>query len=200
MVSPPWPAAGSSPAVNDGTIYALDAHTGCVYWMYRSGVVVGPGKRAYVGDLDASLYALDTETGKLIWQKKLDNQPFARITGTPQLHEGRLYVPIASQEENAGANPIYPCCKFRGNLVALDAKTGEEVWRTYTSPEPKATTIGKNGVQFYGPSGATIWSAPTIDLKRKLIYVMTGNGYSDPDRSEERRVGKECRSRWSPYH
>ena len=22
----------------------------------------------------------------------------------------------------------------------------------------------------------------------------------DPSRSEERRVGKECRSRWSPYH
>ena len=25
-------------------------------------------------------------------------------------------------------------------------------------------------------------------------------GHSDADRSEERRVGKECRSRWSPYH
>ena len=61
---------------NDGTIYAIDAHTGCLYWMFRaksmvrSGVVVGPDKRAYVGDLDANLYALDTETGKLIWQKK----------------------------------------------------------------------------------------------------------------------------------
>jgi polyvinyl alcohol dehydrogenase (cytochrome) len=172
---------------NDGTIYSLDADTGCIYWMYRakalvrSGVVVGPDKRAYVGDLDANLYALDTETGKLIWQKKLDSQPYARITGTPQLHEGRLYVPIASQEENAGANPIYPCCKFRGNLVALNARDGTEIWRAYTTPEPKPTTVGKNGVQFYGPSGATIWSAPTIDLKRGLIYVMTGNGYSDPD-------------------
>ena len=26
------------------------------------------------------------------------------------------------------------------------------------------------------------------------------NGYSIDSRSEERRVGKECRSRWSPYH
>src|SRR5256886_17460621 len=25
-------------------------------------------------------------------------------------------------------------------------------------------------------------------------------GYPEPDRSEERRVGKECRSRWSPDH
>ena len=99
---------------NDGTVYSIDARTGCLYWMFRakalvrSGVVVGPDKRAYVGDLDANLYALDTETGKLIWQKKADDQAFARITGTPKLYNGRLYVPIASQEENAGANPIYP--------------------------------------------------------------------------------------------
>ena len=172
---------------NDGTIYAIDARTGCLYWMYRaksmvrSGVVVGPDKRAYVGDLDANLYALDTETGKLIWQKKADDQPFARITGTPKLYNGRLYVPIASQEENAGANPIYPCCKFRGNLVAIDAKTGAVIWRAYTSPEPKPTGMSKTGVQFYGPSGATTWSSPTLDLKRKLIYIMTGNGYSDPN-------------------
>src|SRR4051812_35562192 len=67
---------------NDGTIYAIDARTGCLYWMYRakalvrSGVVIGPDKRAYIGDLDANLYALDAETGKLIWQKKADDQPF----------------------------------------------------------------------------------------------------------------------------
>lgn len=172
---------------NDGTIYAIDARTGCLYWMYRaksmvrSGVVVGPDKRAYVGDLDANLYALDTETGKLLWQKKADDQPFARITGTPKLYNGRLYVPIASQEENAGANPIYPCCKFRGNLVAIDAKTGAVIWRAYTSPEPKPTGMSKTGVQFYGPSGATTWSSPTLDLQRRLIYIMTGNGYSDPN-------------------
>jgi polyvinyl alcohol dehydrogenase (cytochrome) len=149
--------------------------------MVRSSVVVGPYKRAYIGDLDANLYALDVETGKLIWQKKADDQPFARITGTPKLYDGRLYVPIASQEENAGANPIYPCCKFRGNLVAVDAKSGDVIWRTYTSPEPQPTGLSKTGVQFYGPSGATTWSSPTLDLKRKLIYIMTGNGYSDPD-------------------
>ena len=172
---------------NDGTVYAIDARSGCLYWMFRaksmvrSSVVIGADRRAYFGDLDANLYALDAETGKLIWQKKADDQPFARITGTPKWYEGRLYVPIASQEENAGANPIYPCCKFRGNLVAIDVKSGEVIWRTYTSPEPKPTGLSKNGVQFYGPSGATTWASPTLDLKRKLIYIMTGNGYSDPD-------------------
>jgi polyvinyl alcohol dehydrogenase (cytochrome) len=172
---------------NDGTFYSIDARTGCLYWMYRakalvrSSAVVGPDNHVYIGDLDANLYALDTDTGKLIWQKKADEQPFARITGTPKLHDGRLYVPIASQEENAGANPIYPCCKFRGNLVAMDAKTGDVIWRAYLSPEAKPTDVGKNGVQHYGPAGASTWSSPTLDLKRNLIYITTGNGLSDPD-------------------
>ena len=172
---------------NDGTIYALDARSGCIYWMFqakamvRSAVVIGPGPRAYVGDLESNFYALDVETGKLIWQKIIDDQAFARITGTPKLYDGRLYVPIASQEENAGANEFYSCCIFRGNVVALNASDGAVIWRSYTTPKPKPTRKSKTGVQYYGPSGATIWSSPTLDLKRKLVYVATGNGYSDPD-------------------
>ena len=172
---------------NDGTIYALDAHSGCIYWRYqakalvRAAAVVGPGPRVYIGDLESNFYALDGDTGKLVWRKKLDDQPYTRITGTAKLHDGRLYVPIASQEENAGSVPQYNCCQFRGNVVALDAKDGKEIWRTYTTPEPKPTKVSKTGVQFYGPSGATIWSSPTIDGKRSLLYVATGNGYSAPE-------------------
>ncbi len=172
---------------NDGTVYALDAQTGCLYWMYqakamvRDAVVIGPEARAYFGDLESNFYGLDANTGKLIWQKKLDDQAFTRITGTAKLYDGRLYVPIASQEENAGANPYYSCCTFRGNLVALRASDGSEIWRTFTSPVAKPTRKSATGVQYYGPSGATIWSSPTLDLKRQLIYVATGNGYSGPD-------------------
>ena len=98
-----------------------------------------------------------------------------------RLYDGRLYVPIASQEENAGASPLYSCCRFRGNLVAIKASDGAEIWRTFTTPEAKPTKKSATGVQFYGPSGATIWHSPALDLKRKLVYVVTGNGYSDPD-------------------
>ncbi len=65
---------------NDGTVYALDAVSGCIYWLYqakamvRDAVVIGPGRRAYVGDLESNFYALDADTGKLIWQRKLDDQ------------------------------------------------------------------------------------------------------------------------------
>ena len=172
---------------NDGTVYAVDANTGCLYWrfqakaMVRNAMVIGPGNRAYFGDLESNVYALDSNTGKLVWQKKVDDQAFTRITGTVKLHEGRLYIPIASQEENAGANPYYSCCTFRGAIVSLNARDGSLAWKTYTSPEAKATWKNKEGIQYYGPSGATIWSSPTLDLKRKLLYVATGNGYSDPE-------------------
>jgi polyvinyl alcohol dehydrogenase (cytochrome) len=35
-------------------------------------------------------------------------------------------------------------------------------------------------VQRHGPSGAAVWSAPTIDTRRGVLYVATGNNYSDP--------------------
>lgn len=172
---------------NDGTVYAIDAQTGCFYWRYqakamvRDAIVIGPGSRAYFGDLESNFYALDANTGKLVWQKKLDDQAFTRITGTAKLHDGRLYVPIASQEENAGANPYYSCCTFRGNIVALKASDGSVIWKSFTSPEAKPTWKSAAGIQYFGPSGATIWSSPTLDLKRKLLYIATGNGYSDPE-------------------
>jgi polyvinyl alcohol dehydrogenase (cytochrome) len=149
--------------------------------MVRDAVVIGPGGRAYFGDLESNFYALDANTGKLVWQKKLDDQAFTRITGTAKLYKGRLYVPIASQEENAGANPGYSCCLFRGNIVALKAADGAVVWKSYTVPQPKPTWKNAAGIQYYGPSGATIWSSPTLDVKKKLLYVATGNGYSDPE-------------------
>ena len=36
------------------------------------------------------------------------------------------------------------------------------------------------------------------DLAQSTNHALQALGY--PTRSEERRVGKECRSRWSPYH
>jgi polyvinyl alcohol dehydrogenase (cytochrome) len=97
----------------DGTLYALDAQTGCVYWRFktrariRDAVVIGPGPRAYVGDHRSYFYALDANTGALIWERKVDDQPFTHITGAAKLHAGRLYIPISSSEENAAANPKY---------------------------------------------------------------------------------------------
>jgi len=175
----------------NGTVYSLDAKTGCIDWAFtaKSGVrtALAFGRRAestgyavYFGDTGANVYALDAATGQLIWSRSMDSHPHARITGSPTLYDGRLFVPVASIEETAASQQGYQCCTFRGSLNALDAKTGEVLWRTFTVPDAQA--VGKNaaGVTLWGPAGVGIWAAPTIDVKRHLIYAATGNTYSAP--------------------
>jgi polyvinyl alcohol dehydrogenase (cytochrome) len=111
----------------------------------------------------------------------VDSNPLARATGSPTFHDGRLYVGVASGEEGAGAPPDYECCRFRGSLVALDAATGKQIWKTYTIADA-AKPMRKNrmGTQLWGPSGAPIWTSPTIDVVRNAVYVTTGDNDSDP--------------------
>jgi len=180
---------------NGGVVYSLDASTGCVYWTYDAGgivrsaisIVKSPKSSsqksaqwiAYFGDYHASAHAVDAETGKLLWKVKIDDHPAARITGSPAYHDGRLYVPVASSEELDGGSPQYECCTFRGSLTALDAETGRIIWKTYSIPDPpKVYKTNAAGTKLYGPAGAGIWSSPTVDAKRKRVYVGTGNSYT----------------------
>jgi len=175
---------------DNGFVYSLDAATGCVYWSFlasggvRTAVTIGKsGSRyaAYFGDVKANVYAVDAGTGKQVWMKNAESHPLARVTGAPVLHEGRLYVPVASFEEGSGPNPKYECCTFRGSLVAYDAASGEQAWKIYTIPEkPRPTKKNSVGTQLYGPAGAAVWSAPTIDVKKNAIYVATGDAYTSP--------------------
>jgi polyvinyl alcohol dehydrogenase (cytochrome) len=177
-----------------GNVYALSAATGCVHWFFqaaasvRAAVSVGRidtnGRSryaAFIGDRSANVYAVDADTGELLWKTTVDTHPVARVTGSPVFHDGRLYVPVASGEEGAGAIASYECCRFRGSLVALDGATGEQIWKTYTIAEPaRPTQKNKVGTQLLGPSGAPIWTSPTIDITRNALYVTTGDNYSDP--------------------
>jgi polyvinyl alcohol dehydrogenase (cytochrome) len=177
-----------------GTVYALSAATGCVHWFFKANAAVraavsvarietrtGPRYAAFIGDRAANVYALDAGSGELLWNTKVDNFSFARVTGSPAFHNGRLYVGVASGEETAGAVADYECCRFRGSLVALNAATGQQIWKTYTIPEePRPIRKNKNGTQLWGPSGVPIWTSPVVDVKRNAVYVTTGNNYSDP--------------------
>ncbi|THD79410.1 MAG: cytochrome C oxidase Cbb3 [Phenylobacterium sp.] len=180
-----------------GSVYALNARTGCAYWRFdapagtRASIVVGrlpaaKGGKAryavYFTDFTKSAYALDAETGALIWRTRVDDQQEVQMTGSPALHDGRLYVTISSAEEAIAADDKYECCKFRGAVVAVDAVTGKLLWKTYVTPGPaKPFKTNTKGVQMYGPAGGAIWSAPTVDPKRGLIYVATGDSYTDVD-------------------
>jgi len=175
---------------DNGFVYSLDAATGCVYWSFQSSggvrTAISVGKAgskfaAYFGDVKANVYAVDAESGALLWKKSADPHPMARVTGAPTLYSGRLYVPVASFEEGSGPIPKYECCTFRGSLVAYDATSGEQLWKSFTIPErPKPTKKNSIGTQLYGPAGAALWSAPTVDPKRNAIYVATGDAYTAP--------------------
>ena len=176
----------------DREVYALDAKTGCARWAFKTQAVVrtaisfapisGTDQFAvFFGDLRANAYAVNAITGALIWKTKVEDHPAALITGAPTLHSGILYVPVSSMEEATGTPAAYQCCTFRGSVVALDIATGKQIWKGYTVPEaPRPTKRNAMGTQLYGPSGAAVWSAPTIDVQRQALYVATGDNYSDP--------------------
>jgi polyvinyl alcohol dehydrogenase (cytochrome) len=177
-----------------GYIYSLNAATGCVYWSYqaqtgvRTAIAVGPVKgqgsakyAAYFGDGRANVYAVNAETGDLLWIVQADDLPSAHITAAPTLFGGRLYVPISGGEEAISIDPHYPCCRFRGSVVALDANTGKQIWKRYVIPEPaKATHKNSVGTQLYGPAGGAVWGSPTVDAQRHAVYVGTGDAYTEP--------------------
>jgi polyvinyl alcohol dehydrogenase (cytochrome) len=125
---------------------------------------------------------VDTETGQEIWSRRVDDHVYAKSTGSLTYYDGRVYVPVAGVgEEGQGGSSKYECCTFRGSLSALDANTGAVVWKTYTMEEPRSRGKSKDGVQLWGPAGAGIWAAPTIDARRRAVYVATGNAYAEPN-------------------
>jgi polyvinyl alcohol dehydrogenase (cytochrome) len=178
---------------SSGRLYALDAKSGCMQWRFdadagvRTTPVIGQlrgaspsGYLLFFGDFQRNVYALDAAGGKLQWKMNVERHPRGVLTGAPVLYKGLIYVPISSWEETAGGVGSYGCCSARGGLAALDAKTGRLVWKTYAiEQEPQPTTKNSAGTQMYGPAGAAVWSAPTIDAKRGVVYIGTGDTYTD---------------------
>jgi polyvinyl alcohol dehydrogenase (cytochrome) len=177
-----------------GYVYSLDAATGCVYWSFhskgsmRNAVSVGPVKgqglakyAVYFGDMKGNVYAVNAQTGEQLWTTPAETHYTARITGAPRLFDGRLYVPVSSWEEFSAEAVGYPCCTFRGSVVALDANTGRQIWKTFTiAEEPKPTKKNSQGMQQWAPAGGSVWNTPAVDVKRRAIYFGTGDSETEP--------------------
>ena len=176
----------------DGTVYAFDLETCCVRWTYaaraevRTGITLGKrgpdgAATAYFGDIIANLYAVDATTGELVWQTSPDEHHSATLTGTPAYAAGKLYVPVSSLEVVTAANPEYACCTFRGHVMAVDAADGRVIWDSYAIPDPPAS-VGTTsvGTDMLGPSGAPVWTSPTVDVAKNLLIFGTGENYSSP--------------------
>ncbi len=172
-----------------GRVYSLDARTGCTYWTFDAAapvrtavsvVRVNGALRIVFGDDSSFVYLLDADHGRILWKRRLDPHPAARITGAPAIAGARVYVPVSSLEELSAPTPGYECCKFRGSVAALDIASGRVLWRTYTishSARPYARSA--TGTRLYGPAGGSVWSAPTLDPDHDLLYIGTGNSYTD---------------------
>jgi polyvinyl alcohol dehydrogenase (cytochrome) len=177
-----------------GYIYSLDAHTGCVYWSYRTlasvrnAMTIGPirarGHTRYAvffGDLKATAYAIDAQDGSEIWKTRVEEHFATRVTAAPALFKGRLYVPISAWEGFQARVLDYPCCTAVGSVSALDAATGRVIWKTYSIAEhPHPTRKNSRGVQQWAPAGAPIWNTPTIDAPHRALYVGTGDASTYP--------------------
>ena len=172
-----------------GAVQALSTDSGCVRWVYqasgpvRSAMVAVPNGKTHVlvfTDLTGWAYGVEAESGRLLWKKKPEPHESTRLTGSAAVRNGVVFIPAASWEETRSSNPEYKCCTFRGSVTALRAKDGSQVWKTYTVPEPKELTKGPGTVGTWGPSGAGVWGSPTLDEKRGLLYIATGDNFSTP--------------------
>ena len=177
-----------------GNVYSLDARTGCVYWAFDAGVIVRtavsvgrigstePAQHAaYFGDARGNAYAVDVATGRLLWKVSVENHPSARLTGSPVLHRGRLYVPVSSSEEGSGSLPDYECCRFRGSVVALgrrDRPANLEELHHPGGAEADTQECARHAA--LGTLGRCDLVDPVVDETRNALYVTTGNNYSDP--------------------
>jgi polyvinyl alcohol dehydrogenase (cytochrome) len=177
-------------APQTGRVLALDVQVPCVRWLYEAGSQVrssiaygevdGRGVLVFA-DQRGQVHALTARDGRPLWVAEGRHSPNVGISGSPVLYQGTVIVPVSGSGVGRGANPEYECCSEHGAVVALDAATGEKRWTWHTMPD--ATYTGETnrvGVKLRGPSGAPIWSTPTIDRKRGLVFATSGQNTSLP--------------------
>jgi polyvinyl alcohol dehydrogenase (cytochrome) len=191
-------AAFAAPTILKGTLFvgsaggivqALDAKIGCLHWLYQASgpvrtavtiVAEGAQNTLVFSDQNGWVYALDGRTGKAKWKKRVEQHEATRLTGSIAVQDGVAFVPAASWEETRSVDPAYPCCTFRGSLTAIRIRDGSLVWKTYLVDPPRKTGATAVGTATFGPSGAGVWSTPTVDAARGVLYITTGDNYSHP--------------------
>jgi len=177
-----------------GLVYALDRETGCEKWRFDAESTVRTAIRfmTYAGErqqrnvitfgtADGEVFAIDPVTGKQLWRITADEHSKAMVSGSSIDHNGVIFQPVSSWEAAWAVNPFYACCIFRSSVIALDPSDGNILWRSYMiKEEPRLIRERFLLPDQYGPSGAPVWSQPTLDVKRNRLYVGTGENYSSP--------------------
>lgn len=180
------------PMADNNRVFALDiaGDKPCVQWVYDGGRALrtsaGYGetsngqKIVMVGDMGGFVHALDAKTGRKLWEADVTFFKNQMVTSTPVLYKDRVYAPISQYELASASADAYVCCKARGGITALDAKTGKKIWAQATMPEATPIKDRGDGQFIWGPSGAPIWNSASLDVKRNRLYVGTGEANSGP--------------------
>ncbi|WP_068876048.1 MULTISPECIES: PQQ-binding-like beta-propeller repeat protein [unclassified Phenylobacterium] len=178
------------PAGQAGYVVALDTETGCVKWATPGGVRASlaygrlgkDGPWAVVGgDGLGQLIAFEAKTGKIAWKVDPRHDKTVPLSGSPIFAGDRIVVPISAIDVANSMRPTFECCKAHGAVALLNAADGKVLWTWHTMPDAKP--LGRKtsqGVETYGPSGAPIWSSPSVDLKAGVVYASTGENTSPP--------------------
>ena len=161
------------------TVSAIDARSGRPYWTYQhpmpdtTYVCCGNVNRGlaildntlFLGTLDAHLVALDASTGRKKWETKIAEytQGYA-LTHAPLIVKDKVIVGPAGGERGIG-----------GFLAAYDAKTGKEVWKFHTIPQPGEPNFGTWEGDSWKTGGASVWVTGSYDAATNLIYWGIGN-------------------------
>jgi polyvinyl alcohol dehydrogenase (cytochrome) len=172
----------------DGNIYALDRASGAVVWQFatgaravQAGVAQAPDGSLVVGDGEAVVWHLDTG-GNVLWSRDLDITNADHIWQTVTIHNGVVYVPIASHSD-------VPCTK--GRTMALDLATGTTLWTRFNVPEG-GVCRGDTGVlcstsadcpdagECVSALGGSVTGHITVDPDGQSIYVNTVGCYTFP--------------------
>ncbi len=176
-------------ATTAGHLFALDRRTGCIKWHYQHPVPIRTAltlaeddgaPTLYQGDAKASTSAIDASTGKPRWRRSLALSEYSTQTGAVIYHKGSLIAPLSLYEVAIAQDPNHECCRAHGAVYKLDATTGDTIWLRHMTEDALPTALSRHGTQQWGPSGVPVWSTPTIDEKRNLVYVGTGQNASSP--------------------
>jgi alcohol dehydrogenase (cytochrome c) len=174
--------------VNDGVmfittpraqVFAFEAATGDLLWRYAKQIPdelmqlhptnrgVGLyGSNVYVGTVDGYVVALDALTGRVVWERAVeDYKKGYYITMAPLVAKGKVMVGVSGGELGV-----------RGFVQALDAQTGNPLWKTYTIPGPGEPGNETWPGDSWQTGGVPVWITGTYDPALNLSFWGTGNG------------------------
>jgi len=182
-----------APLVHDGVIFlaspqnvvqALDGRNGDLLWQYRRelpkivggyhndlvdrarGTIALYADKVLLATADAHVVALDARTGKVVWDTTVaDYHQGYTFTSGPMVAKGKVITGISGcTNPNTGGGCF---------IVALDASSGKELWRTQTIAQSDGDQSW-NGLPVEKRNGGSVWTTGSYDPSLNLLFWGTG--------------------------